>query len=552
MSTWRRSILAGALAGAIFGLLAAILIFATHSFLFGISWDTASYGILNILLFTAGGAVFGVAFAIVSELVRKALAALALTVAFWGLGGFSLGSLPATAIFTGVFLAIVGLEGRRELGAIPLAALLVAPPLVSFVSPAGVVAPYASSLTESLLENAAVSPLPQTAPAVWTLPHQTWRIVVYVKDSQGNPIPEATVLLGPPPEYGSYVYFYEDSGRYTDNEGRAYFDIPEEVRTFVLYVFAKGYTFENRLVEISGPQTFTVVLENIVVPKRPLGATGWASFTSYYRRKPYYTYSELLDGWHSTTDGGWGCVLKVTTYGQSLGETTVYACGRWEGARLQVYYEDPGYKRGFNFVSSASVSLSGTTASVFSHTDVIRIMTWRICYPIPEGGQPVGGELTRYISSDISQTISFTSENGDVLWSGEGSGQVGTPEARVPISLKHSGVLRMLGRDVEAVLDGTVYYQGPANPPDWMPGDPYCNIHIDLTLKDIGPGIRGAVQYVVVEQYFPTQVTTIEKKVPTLVAAPAPAVPAVLPVATTFSLASIIISLLALALAARR
>jgi hypothetical protein len=190
----RRSILAGALTGAIFGLLASILIFATHSFLFGIGWDTAGYGILNILLFTAGGAVFGVAFAIVSQFVGRAIAALSLTVLFWGIGGFSVGSLPATLAFTGVFLAIAGLEGRRELGAIPLVSLLVAPPLVSFVSPAGFVAPYTSSLTEGVLENAALSLLPQGTPAVWSLPHHSWTVVVYVKDAQGNPIPEATVL----------------------------------------------------------------------------------------------------------------------------------------------------------------------------------------------------------------------------------------------------------------------------------------------------------------------------------------------------------------------
>jgi hypothetical protein len=73
-------------------------------------------------------------------------------------------------------------------------------------------------------------------------------------------------------------------------------------------------------------------------------------------------------------------------------------------------------------VSSASVSVSGTTASVSSHTDVINIFTYgNIYYPIPEGGQPVSGYMQRYISSDISQTISFAStENGDVTWSGEG------------------------------------------------------------------------------------------------------------------------------------
>jgi hypothetical protein len=61
------------------------------------------------------------------------------------------------------------------------------------------------------------------------------------------------------------------------------------------------------------------------------------------------------------------------------------------------------------------------------------------------------------------------------------------------------------------------------------------------------------VQYVVIEQYFPTQVTTIEKKVPTLVAAPSPAPTApALPALVTFSLASLIISLLALALSLRR
>jgi MFS family permease len=553
---WRRSVLAGALTGAIFGLLAAILIFATHSFLFGIGWDTAGYGILNILLFTAGGAVFGVAFAIVSQWVGKAIAALALTAAFWGLGGFSVGSLPATAIFTGVFLAIVGLEGRRELGAIPLAALLVAPPLVSFVSPVGVVAPYASSLTEGALENAALSLLPQTAPVVWSLPHHSWRIEVYVKDAQGNPIPEAMVLIGPPPEYGGYVSFYGESCRYTDNQGRAYFDIPETPGTFVLYAFAKGYTFENRLVQIAEPQTFTVVLENIVVLKTPLGATGQWVFTSYYMRKPYYTFSGGLDGWHSTTHGGWGCVLNLTRYGRAYGGTTVSAWGGFEGSRLQGWYEDPYYKQGYNFVSTSSVSVSGTTASVSSHTDMIDIDTYGgYYYPIPEGGQPTSGELRRYISSDMSQQVQFArNENGDLTWSGEGSGQVSVYGNIVPMSLKHSGVLRMLGRDVEAVLDGTVYYQGEPNPPSTYPGDPIWGLHLDLTLKDIGPGIRGAVQYTVVEQYFPTQVTTIEKKAPTptLAAAPTPAVPAVLPVAVTFSLASMIISLLALALAVRR
>lgn len=551
----RRSILAGALTGAIFGLLAAILIFATHSFLFGISWDTAGYGILNILLFTAGGAVFGIAFAIVSQFVGRAIAALSLTVLFWGLGGFSLDSLPATLAFTGVFLAIAGLEGRRELGAIPLVALLVAPPLVSLVSPAGFVAPYAASLTEEALENAALSLLPQTAPVFWSLPHHSWTVVVYVKDAQGNPIPEATVLLGPPPEYGAYVSFYGESCRYTDDQGRAYFEIPETPGTFVLYAFAKGCTFENKLVEISGPTKFTVVLENVVTPKQPLGATGYGVMTSYYMRKPYYTYSAGLDGWHSTTDGGWGCVLSAVSYGRVYGQTTVYARGGWEGARLQGWYEDPYSRRCFNFTSSASVSVNGTTASVSSHTDITNIFTYGgIYYPIPEGGQPVSGYLQRYISSDVSQQIQFArNENGDVTWSGEGTGQVGIPGASVPISVKHSGVLRMLGRDIEAVLDGTVYYQGPANPPYQYPGDPIWSLHLDLTLKDLGPGVRGAVQYVVVEQYFPTQVTTIEKKVPTLVAAPAPAPTApTLPALVTFSLAAFIISLLSLALAMRK
>ena len=551
---WRRSVLAGALTGAIFGLLAAILVFATHHFLFGIGWDTAGYGILNILLFTAGGALFGVLFAVVSQLVGRAIAALSLTVLFWGLGGFSVSSLPATLAFTGVFLAVAGLEGRRELGVVPLAAMLVAPPLVSLVSPAGFVAPYAASLTEGVLENAALSLLPQTAPVVWNPSHHSWRIEVYVKDAQGNPIEEATVFLGPPPEYGGYVSFYGETCRYTDNLGRAYFDIPETPGTFVLYAFAKGYTFENRLVQITGPQTFTMVLENIVVPKKPLGATGWGSIASYYRRKPYYTYSGGLDGWHSTTDGGWECVLIATTYGQASGKVTVSAWGGWKGSRLQGWYENPYYKRSYNFASSASVSVSGTTASVSSHTDAIYILTYGgVYYPIPEGGQPVSGYLTRYIYCDISQTIQFASvENGDVTWSGEGSGQVSTPGYSLPISLKHSGVLRMLGRDVEAVLDGTLYYQGPANPPYQMPGDPIFGIHLDLTLKDLGPGIRGAVQYVVVEQYFPTQVTTIEKKVPTLVAAPAPAPTPALPALVTFSLAALVLSLLSLALAIRK
>jgi hypothetical protein len=549
-----RSILAGALTGAIFGLLASILIFATHSFLFGIGWDTAGYGILNILLFTAGGAVFGVAFAIVSQFVGRAIAALSLTVLFWGLGGFSVGSLPATLAFTGVFLAIAGLEGRRELGAIPLVSLLVAPPLVSFVSPAGFVAPYTSSLTEGVLENAALSLLPQGTPAVWSLPHHSWTVVVYVKDAQGNPIPEATVLLGPPPEYGAYVSFYGETCRYTDNQGRAYFEIPETPGTFVLYAFAKGCTFENKLVEISGPTKFTVVLENVVTPKQPLGATGYGVMTYYYMRKPYYTSSAGLDGWHSTTDGGWGCVLDIVRYEQAYGKATLYARGGWEGARLQSWYEVPYYRRCFNFVSSASVSVSGTTASVSSHTDVVNIFTYgNIYYPIPEGGQPVSGEMRRYISSDISQTISFAStENGDVTWSGEGNGKVNVPGASVTISVKHSGILRMLGRDVEAVLDGTVYYQGD-NLPYRYPGEPIGSLHLDLTLKDLGPGIRGAVQYVVIEQYFPTQVTTIEKKVPTLVAAPSPAPTApALPALVTFSLAAFIISLLSLVLAMRK
>jgi len=139
-----------------------------------------------------------------------------------------------------------------------------------------------------------------------------------------------------------------------------------------------------------------------------------------------------------------------------------------------------------------------------------------------------------------------------VTWSGEGNGKVNMPGASVTISVKHSGILRMLGRDVEAVLDGTVYYQGD-NLPYRYPGEPIGSLHLDLTLKDLGPGIRGAVQYVVIEQYFPTQVTTIEKKVPTLVAAPSPAPTApALPALVTFSLASLIISLLALALSLRR
>jgi hypothetical protein len=197
--------------------------------------------------------------------------------------------------------------------------------------------------------------------------------------------------------------------------------------------------------------------------------------------------------------------------------------------------------------------VSGTTVSVSSHTDVLNIFTYGgIYYPIP-GGQPVSGYLQRYISSDISQTISFAAENGDVTWSGEGTGRIGIPGAGVPISVEHSGVLRMLGRDVEAVLDGTVYYQGPAYPPYRYPGDPIWSLHLDLTLKDLGPGIRGAVQYVVIGQYFPTQVTTIEKRVPTLVAAPAPAPTApALPALLTFSLAAFIISLLSLALAMRK
>jgi hypothetical protein len=286
----------------------------------------------------------------------------------------------------------------------------------------------------------------------------------------------------------------------------------------------------------------TVVLENIVALKRPLGASGYGVYTSYYMRKPYHTYTYVLNGWHSTTDGGWGCVLNATRYGEARGGATVSAWGGWEGARLQGWYEDAYGKRGYNFASSASVSLSGTTASVSSHTDMIFIRTWGgIYYPIEEGGHPVSGELRRYISSDVSQKVQFAStENGDVTWSGEGSGQVNLPGYSVPISLKHSGVLRMLGRDVEAVLDGTVY-GGPM--------EPIWGLHLDLTLKDIGPGIRGAVQYVVVEQYFPTQVTTIEKKVPTLVAAPAPAPTPALPALVTFSLASLVISLLALALA---
>jgi hypothetical protein len=271
-------------------------------------------------------------------------------------------------------------------------------------------------------------------------------------------------------------------------------------------------------------------------------------------RKPYYTYSGGLDGWHSTTDGGWGCVLIATTYGQVYGETTISAWGGFEGSRLQGWYQNPYSKRGYNFASSASVSVSGTTASVSSHTDLIYIYTYgSVYYPIPEGGQPVSGELRRYISSDVSQTVQFAStENGDVTWSGEGSGQVSVYGKIVPISLKHSGVLRMLGRDVEAVLDGTMYYQGSPNPPYQMPGDPIWGIHLDLTLKDLGPGIRGAVQYVVVEQYFPTQVTTIEKKVPTLVAAPAPAPTPALPALVTFSLAALVLSLLSLALAIRK
>jgi hypothetical protein len=271
--------------------------------------------------------------------------------------------------------------------------------------------------------------------------------------------------------------------------------------------------------------------------------------THYYHGSPDYTYAGALDGLHST-DGGWGCVLRAFKYGSGYGEITVSAWGAAEGSRLQGWYETPYERRSYEMVSTSSVSLSGTTANVSSHSEMTTISGSYYGYPIPEGGLDVSWVyMRRYWFYDASQSISFSStENGDVLWTGEGTVNI---MGAAQLGIRHSGTLRMVGRDIDASLHGLLYYIGPPSP-DYQPGDPIFSIDLDLTLKDIGPGIRAAPQVTVVEQYFPTQVTTIEKKVPTLVAAPAPAPTPALPALVTFSLASLIISLLALALSLRR